>query len=306
MENIRIPWPDWKAVRRMGNGSYGSVYEIEREDQFGHTEKAALKVISIPKEESDIDSLAADGYDDESITEYYRTSLNSILDEYSLMIQLKGHPNIVSVDDRVAAQQDNGIGWDVYIRMELLIPFVKNIRGKEISEQEVIKLGKDLLNALKACHSENIIHRDIKPENIFVTKFGDYKLGDFGVARIMSHTTNATKTGTPYYMAPEVFKSERYGKEADIYSLGLVLYWLLNNRKLPFEPTDHLSLPNEKEEARQKRLTDQAVPDPVNGNERLKSIVKKALAYDPKDRYRSAEEMLEELLNVNEKEHIKF
>ncbi len=302
MSEINIPWPDWKAVKRIGNGSYGSVYEIERQDGFGHTEKAALKVISIPKEESDIDSLAANGYDDESITEYYRTSLNYILGEYALMIQLKSHPNIVSVDDRKAVQQENGIGWNVYIRMELLVPFVKYIKGKEFNEQEIIKLGKDLLNALQACHSENIIHRDIKPENIFVTKFGDYKLGDFGVARIMSHTTNATKTGTPYYMAPEVYKSERYGKEADIYSLGMVLYWLLNNRKLPFEPADHLSRPDEKEEARQKRLTGKAVPDPINGNERLKSIVKKALAYDSKERYGSAEEMLEELLNINEKE----
>ena len=303
MPDINIPWPDWKAVRKIGSGSYGSVYEIERKDQFGHTEKAALKIISIPKEESDIDSLANFGYDDNSITEYYRKSLNSIINEYALMSQLKGHSNIVSVEDRKAVQQENGIGWDVYIRMELLTPFGRSIRGKDVSESDVIKIGKDLLNALKICHSKNIIHRDIKPENIFVNEFGDYKLGDFGVARIMSHTTNATKTGTPFFMAPEVVNNEKYGKEADIYSLALVMYWLLNNKRIPFAPKDKLPYAEDIDNAYRERISGKVIPDPVNGSAGLKAIIRKALAYDPKDRYRSAEEMLMAFTSDSENEH---
>ena len=294
MQNVKIPWPDWKEVRKIG-GSFGSVFEIERKDELGNTEKAALKVISIPKEENDIDSLAASGYDDQSITEYFRTSLNSIVGEYALMTQLKSHPNIVAVEDRTSIRQDNGIGWDVYIRMELLTPFFKAFKKVEVNEDTAVKLGKDLANALAACHKKNIIHRDIKPENIFVSEYGDFKLGDFGVARIMSHTTNATKTGTPYYMAPEVSKDEKYGKEADIYSLGMVMYWLLNNKKLPFEPVDHLPNPNEREKAKKERLSGKEVPDPIRGNDRLKAIVKKTLEYDPRKRYRSAEELLADL-----------
>ena len=292
MTDLNIPWRDWKAVRRIGNGSFGSVYEIERQDGFGHTEKAALKVISIPKEESEIDSLMANGYDANSITEYFRTSLNNIMNEYAMMAALKSHSNIVSCEDRTAVRKANGIGWDVYIRMELLTPFTKEIKEKEISVEETVKVGKDLLKAISACHEKKIIHRDIKPENIFVTEYGEYKLGDFGVARIMSHTTNATKTGTPYYMAPEVDNNEKYGKEADIYSLGMVLYWLLNNRRLPFEPTDHLPLPSEKDKAYKTRISGKEVPEPLNGSSELKKVIRKALAYDPKKRYRTAEEML--------------
>ena len=300
MDMIRIPWPKWEIVKKLGNGSFGSVYEIERNDEFGNTEKAALKVISIPKEDSEIDALMANGYDDASITEYFKTSLHSIVSEYALMTQLKSHPNIVSCEDREAVRQENGIGWDVYIRMELLIPFVKYIRGLEMTEAEIEKLGRDMCSALIACHDKNIIHRDIKPQNIFATEYGAFKLGDFGVARIMSHTTNATKTGTPYYMAPEVCKDEKYGKEADIYSLGMVMYWLLNNRRLPFEPNDHLPTALEKEQAYKERVSSTEIQPPENGSAMLKRIVLKALAYNPDQRYRTAAEMLEDLNSVHQ------
>ena len=67
-------------------------------------------------------------------------------------------------------------------------------------------------------------------------EYGDYKLGDFGVAKVMDHTTHATKIGTYGYIAPEVFNRQPYNATSDIYSLGLVLYWLLNERRLPFLP----------------------------------------------------------------------
>ena len=103
------------------------------------------------------------------------------------------------------------------------------------------------------CDSKNIVHRDIKPENIMVSEFGDYKLGDFGIARTMDHTTQATTVGSERYMAPEVIKREEYGKEVDIYSLGLVLYWMLNNRKRPFIDADHLPTHDEIELAQARR-----------------------------------------------------
>ena len=301
MSDIKIPWPDWYEVRRIGNGSYGSVYEIEREDRFGHKESAALKVISIPKEENELEYLMDSGYDEGSLTVEYEQRLERIVNEYVLMAQLKGHPNILSVDDRKAVQQENGIGWDVYIRMELLTPLVKAIRNKTIEENEIKKIGISICRALMSCHEINIIHRDVKPANIFVSKFGEYKLGDFGVAKVMSHTTSATMTGTPDYMAPEVYKNEKYGREADIYSLGLVLYWLLNNRRMPFEPSKSPKPPTmmEREEAYKKRMagTDE-LPLPANGSPDLKKIVIKALSYKPEDRYRSAEEMLNDLEKV--------
>ena len=91
-------WPGWKTVRTLGNGSFGAVYEIER-DVFGEKEKAALKVISIPQKSSDIDELYGEGYDDESITSTFQSYLKSIIAEYSLMRKMNGSANVVNCDD---------------------------------------------------------------------------------------------------------------------------------------------------------------------------------------------------------------
>ena len=295
MQEERMPWPEWRIIKRLGSGGFGRVYEIERDDGFGHAEKAAMKVIPIPKEESDIDSMRAEGYTDMEISEGYRRSLEQVMREYTLMSELKGHPNIVACEDRATRRQDNGIGWNVYIRMELLKPFVSEARERSYDAGETVRLGKDLCRAVMACHENNIMHRDIKPENVFVTSFGDYKLGDFGIARTMEHTTRATVTGTPDYMAPEVCREEPYGKEADIYSLGMVMYWLMNGRRLPFVPTDHVPSAEERLKAYRRRISGEKIKEPREGDGELKRIILKAVSYKPGDRYQSADEMLADL-----------
>ena len=118
MDNLekKAVWPGWETVRLIGRGSFGAVYEIQR-DVFGDIEKAALKVISIPQNESDIEDMYGDGYDDESITSTFKNHLKSIVSEYSLMRKLNGCNNIVSCDDIRYVQHDNGFGWDIFIKM---------------------------------------------------------------------------------------------------------------------------------------------------------------------------------------------
>ena len=289
-QDIARLWPDWEAVRIIGRGNFGAVYEIRR-DTFGHTESAALKVITIPQNESDIDDLYSDGHTTESITMRFQSYLEDIVREYNLMVDMKGHPNVVYCDDLRFIQHEDGIGWNIYIKMELLTPLVKHfIAGAP--EQEVIHLGRDICSALVLCRQMKIVHRDIKPQNIFVSRTGQYKLGDFGIAKTAERTTGGTKIGTYKYMAPEVYHNRPYGSGADIYSLGLVLYWLLNDRRTPFQPTDHIPTASEEETARHRRLAGEAIPAPVHGSPELKAIVLKACAYDPKERFASAEEML--------------
>ena len=215
-------WPGWETVRLIGRGSYGAVYEIERE-VFGHREKAALKVITIPESNSEIDELYSSGYNDESITAHFREFLADIVREYTLMAEMKGHANVVYCDDIRYVQHDDGFGWDIYIKMELLTPLMKALPAPD-AERQIAKLGRDLCQALVLCRSRNIIHRDIKPQNIFVSPDGNYKLGDFGIAKTVEKTSGGTKIGTYNYMAPEVYNNKPYGHAADICSLGLVLY----------------------------------------------------------------------------------
>ena len=293
-ENIRLPWPDWKIVKYLGGGAYGKVYEIER-NISGMQERAALKIVSRPKDESEIEEDDKNGYDHESIVAKYTEILQDYIQEYKLMKELQGQSNIVSCDDFALEKNPNGIGGKIYIRMELLTPLQKVTKERLLSEEEVIKLGKDICKALILCENRNIIHRDIKPDNVMISSFGDYKLGDFGVSKVMGHTTVGTMTGTEGYIAPEVLHMEKYGKEVDIYSLGIVMYGLLNNRRMPFiEATGKLT-PSKVNEASMRRYQGEKIPAPYNGSAELKQIVLKACEYRPKDRYTSAQEMYDAL-----------
>ena len=95
------------------------------------------------------------------------------------------------------------------------------------------------------------------------------------------------------YMAPEVAKKMKYGKSVDTYSLGLVLYWLLNDRRLPFVPEkDRISV-KDMQEAYRLRMRGEEIPEPKSGSRRLKEVVLKSLSFDREKRYRSGKEMLE-------------
>ena len=291
----KISWPGWETVCLIGRGSFGAVYEIQRSIP-GALETAALKVISIPQDPNDLDDMYSDGYDDESITSTFQSHLKSIIAEYSMMKKMSDCVNIVKCEDVRYVQHDDGIGWDIFIKMEKLTPLIKALPA-EIPESMVIRLAEDICNALDMCSKYNIIHRDIKPQNIFVSEHGDYKLGDFGIAKTVEKTMGGTKIGTYKYMAPEVYNNQPYGCAADIYSLGLVCYWLLNERRLPFLPLPPAKLKaGLDEEARQRRLSGkEPIPAPAHGSANLKRIVLKACAYSPADRYKSAAEMLSDL-----------
>jgi serine/threonine protein kinase len=290
----RAVWPEWTTVKLIGKGSFGAVYEIER-DVFGHVEKAALKLISIPQNDSDIDELYDSGYDEESVTDTFKSHLKSIVSEYTLMQEMNGSANVVNCNDYRIVQHDDGIGWDILLKMELLTPLTKVVEMIP-SDETVIRIAEDMCKALILCRKYDIIHRDIKPQNIFVSKNGDYKLGDFGIAKTMEKTTGGTKIGTYKYMAPEIYNNQRYNHTVDIYSLGLTLHWLLNEHRQPFMP-----LPPAKatafleENARERRFSGDPVPAPAHGSDGLNKIIQKACAYHSKDRYQSAEEMLEDL-----------
>ena len=298
-KDIRLPWPGWTIGKYLGAGGYGKVYEIER-TLSGVRERAALKVVSRPADDAEIEACYENGYDQASMKASYEEEIQRYVKEYELMKDLQGQTNIVSCDDFAVVPRKDGIGGQIFIRMELLTPLQKATKQSMLSESEVIRLGKDICKALILCEARHIIHRDIKPENILISKFGDYKLGDFGVARVQDHTTNATKMGTHGYAAPEVEHGQKYGKEADIYSLGITLYWLLNNRRMPFLNADEPVTAMKNQEALRRRYEGEKLPAPKNGSQKLKQIVLKACAYRPVDRYRSAQELYDALAELSD------
>ena len=290
MAEKTLPWADWEIVRRLGGGSYGTVYEIRRE-RYGIVERAAMKVISFPKDAEEVEDQRRSGFTDESLVNSYRQQMQRFLDEYKLMLELKGGVNIVRCDDFQTVPHADGIGWDIFIKMELLTPLKKYL-AREITPEQTVKLGIDLCKALSLCREKDIIHRDIKPNNILVSDSGDFKLGDFGVAKTAERTMAGTRTGTPNFTAPEVYHNEPYGKSVDIYSLGMVLYWMLNRRALPFLPLPpQMPSSDEMQDALLRRMRGEALPRPADGSRALQDVVLKACAYRPEDRYATPEEL---------------
>ena len=293
-EKIILPWPDWKIVKYLGGGTYGRVYEIERTFS-GIREKAALKIVSRPKNEWEIESYYGEGYTKADIIALYESEIQNYVQEYRLMKEQQEQSNIVTCDDIVVVPHENGVGGDIFIRMELLTSLPRILRERSLSEQEIIKLGKDISHALVLCESKNIIHRDIKPTNIMVSQVGNYKLGDFGVSKLWNQEIYLAATGIPDFEAPEIKRMEKYGYTADIYSLGILLYWLLNNRRMLFFGADEQLTPMRIGEATKRWYNGERIPAPKNGSEKLKQIVLKACAYRPEDRYVSAQELFDAL-----------
>ena len=299
---------EWRIKRCIGSGSYGRVFEIERRDAQGPVHPSALKNLSLPQTEDDLRSPSATNpLTGDSVSSYYRSCADAITNEIKLMSELKAQSNIVSYEDHKIVPHKDGIGWDILIRMELLTPLNVHLqRTVQMPRGEVVRMGIHLCRALELCQRHNIIHRDVKSENIFISADGNYKLGDFGVARTVLASSGAlTQVGSPSYMAPEMFQAGKtYNASVDTYALGLVLYRCLNEGRLPFYPPYPQPLtPEDRNMAEGKRLSGLELPRAVNATAALDAILRKACAPDPAGRFASPTEMrlaLEKLLNAPE------
>ena len=289
-------WPEWELIEKIGEGSFGKVYKAKRTER-GRSFYSAIKIISIPASKGELDSVRSEMNNEQSTREYFRNLVEDCIQEIYTMEHFCGNSHVVSFEDFKVVEYLDEIGWDISIRMEYLTSFMDYCTGKELTEKEVIKLGCDLAMALIYCRKLNIIHRDVKPENIFVSRFGDFKLGDVGIAREQAHTmSNMSKKGTYSYMAPEIYKGEKYDSSIDIYSLGIVLYKLMNQNRLPFLSLDkQLITYRDKETALARRMAGEKMPAPVNASAAFSHIILKACAYEPGKRYRKPEDMLRDL-----------
>jgi serine/threonine protein kinase/tetratricopeptide (TPR) repeat protein len=212
------------------------------------------------------------------------------------------HPGICTIYD--IGEQDGR----AFIAMEFIDgkTLGLHIHGKALPVEEVLTLGVQLADALDAAHAEGIVHRDIKPANIFVTKRGQAKLLDFGLAKLVPKGLASTDrdgsdsqdsnsivgiiSGTPSYMSPEQVRGDDLDTRTDIFSLGLVLYEMATGRQAFGGGTGGIII--------EAVLT--RPPDPVRSINpdippRLEEIIDKALDKDRGQRYQHTADMLADL-----------
>ena len=289
-------WPEWKIIEKIGEGSFGKVYKAQRTER-GKSFYSAIKIINIPGSQSELNSVRSETGDDQAARQYFQNLVEECIQEISTMEYFRGNSYIVSVEDFKVMEYLDAIGWEISIRMEYLTSFMDCCAEKQLTENEVIQLGLDLSKALEYCRKLNIIHRDIKPENIFVSRFGDFKLGDFGIARELERTMSGfSKKGTYSYMAPEMYKGEKYDSGVDIYSLGIVLYKLMNHNRLPFMNLEKQFITyRDKENALTRRMSGEQMEPPAEAGRLFAQIILKACAFDPAKRYQTPEELYRDL-----------
>ncbi len=204
-------------------------------------------------------------------------------------INLKS-PHLVSIFD--VKKNDQG---DYFVIMEYVSgPSLRDILIAEpngTGPQKAAYFVREIAKGLGYLHDRGIVHRDLKPGNIFYDE-GYVKIGDYGLSKFISvsrHSAQTASVGTVHYMAPEV-GSGSYTRGIDIYALGVMLYEMLLG-KVPFEGSSM-------GEVLMKHLTEQ--PEVENLPKPFGKIIQKALQKDPKDRYQSVYEMIDDLMEVDD------
>src|SRR5919198_3570200 len=259
----------YRILRKLGAGGMADVYLAE-DQELGR--RVAIKILN--------DRHAAD----DSFVERFRREAKNAAG--------LSHPNIVSIYDRGTAE------GTYYIAMEYL-------DGRSLKEMIIgrgpapiktaIEYARQILGAVGFAHRNGIVHRDIKPHNVLVSPEGRLKVTDFGIARsgASQMTEVGSIIGTAQYLSPEQARGAETDATSDIYSMGIVLYELLTGH-VPFSGGVAV-------EIAMKHLSE--VPKPPSAlrpdvPHDLDSVVLRALAKDPSDRYQSAEEMDADLARV--------
>lgn len=293
----------YRVDEKIGSGGFGTVYKVSKTNAAG-TYVRALKHITLPTKKQYASVLNSMGGDYAKADNYFSGVLNDIVSEIRILSTLSesGIQNIVRYYENDIIETQSPKTYDIYILMEYLTPFPDYFDNRSFTVKDVIRLGKDILTALISCHGKNIIHRDIKDDNIFVSPNGVYKLGDFGVSKALKDKSRAESVkGTPNFIAPEVYLGkEKYDNTVDIYSLGIVLYKLLNKSRNPFLPAFPAPYSTDDEDAAFEARMSGKIPElPVGAQNELGQAIIKAIM--PREqRYNSANEFLAELQNAEQ------
>lgn len=281
-------WENWYFDGYLSSGASGTVYKF-KQNRFGKDAFSAVKVISLSC--------------DNQLTLHKRKSFMDEIrkraeSEIENMYLLNDCPYIVHCNNHAIKDVTNAFGdviaVDILMQMDLYTCLVNYLAEyEELYENEVIKLAEQIGLALKAAHNRGIIHRDIKPSNIFINDNGDFLLGDLGVSKRFNIDCFLTKTGTEPYIAPEIWKSDgtnAYTTTTDIYSLGIVLYMLMNNNYLPL--VDENSSLSETSKAIIDRIMGKSFNVPKHGCEDFKKVIMKSCAYNTAERYSDINDLL--------------
>lgn len=291
---IHQTFPDLTVTATLGGGTFGTVYACTKTDAVtGVTQTEAVKVVRVvftPEDRANAD--------DEGIpfADYYRAVKEKRLQEIKWMVALKS-PHIVHINGYTAIEEPDLSALYILIRMDCLTA-LDQLRPAHLDDTPAQaaalaeKVALDICDALRVCHQNGVLHRDIKPANILCGATGDFYLGDFGISKDAAQQASMTSSGTLEY-APREVMTGQYDHRADLYSLGLVLYALVNHWRGPFLPAWPAPItPGDRNQAQYARLNGTPLPPPDNCPDALWAVIARLCAFKPEERFDSAEAVM--------------
>ena len=203
----------YRAVRQLGRGGMGEVYEGRQRLAGGHERRVAIKM------------LRRDFAHDSEYVELFEREALTALDK------CEGHPNLLAAYDyRIAADGRPYLVME-YIDGSSVDVLIRASSSRELPATYARRIVFDTLIALDHLHQHNLLHRDIKPDNILVSRSGMVKLADFGVVKSMDDSVSYGFRGSPPYASPEALENRTLDQRSDLYSVGAMLYEMLAGRK---------------------------------------------------------------------------
>ena len=254
-------WDEFRILRELGRGGFGCVYSAY---DAGLAKEIALKIVR-PSHPSRIPAVMHEGQ----------------------MLARVRHPNVVTVHAVRRVGSDVGFVMDL-IDGESLADRVRRL-GR-LGAEEAIVIGEALCHALAAVHAAGLLHRDIKARNVMRDSAGRIVLMDFGCGREEAAERGDDLTGTPQYLAPELYDGYPASRASDIYSVGVLLYYLVSG-SYPVEGATPADIANAHWTGTRRLLVDRR-PDLSSD---FIHVVERAIAPEPARRYQSAGELFEAL-----------
>ena len=298
LSDLRSPWPEWSLREQLGEGTFSTVWRAIRESPPAESAIKALHVVPDGEETS--------SRSESQIRRKADERLAATVGELDRLLALRDAAHVVRVDDYRVVSSLESHETVIWIRMELLKSLTAYSADKDLTEQEIILLGLDLCDALAAFHSRDTLHCDVKPDNILVDDSRSapvFKLGDLGISRRLLETSAfLAPCGSPAYMAPELSEGKLPDPRSDLYSLGLTLYRLANDNRLPFWPDHPLVSSSDRAMALHMRLSGMPLPAPAKASPAFSALLLRACAFEPSQRFQDAEDFrtaLQGLLNRN-------
>jgi serine/threonine protein kinase len=262
-------WNGWTLTGELGGGTHGKVYAAEKTDPDGVVSRCAVKEILMAPRTEPIKEAIELGVNAEDLEDYFdlfRDNLQKELDRY----KDADSPHLAKYEDCEFVTDEEVPGWTGYLRRGLYKTLTEHFEGAPMGEAEAVAVGCDICRALIEYERVGLVHGGISPSNVMADQEGNFLLVDHGIAKCSVTAGYRLFGGDRSYDAPEVVARRTYSHGADIYSLGMTLRYIVNGGEL----SDTWRMAS---------------------SGRFADILDRATAEDPKDRYRTAGDLLRAL-----------